>query len=178
MKEKVIAVVGAGIMGSDVSFDLASHNYNVILKDLREEYLQKAEERIRKNFKLMKLTKKDFSADTVDGIISRIKFITDYAGFENADFLLENINENFELKKKLFLELKDVCTKDTIFGSNTSCISITKIGALMPHPDNVIGMHFLNPIPLKNLVEVIRGFHTSDETVEKTKGFLRSDQMR
>jgi len=174
MEEKIIAVVGAGIMGSDIAFDLSCFNYNVILKDLNDEILQKAGERIKSNFKLMKLMKRDFADLTMSEIISRIRFVTDYDGFDKVDFLIENIPEVFELKKKLFQELRDVCRADVIFSSNTSCISITKIGALMPHPENVIGLHFMNPAPLKNLVEVIKGFHTSDETLEKTKNFLKS----
>lgn len=174
MKKEMIAVVGAGIMGSDIAFDLSCYNYDVILKDLKGEFLQKAEERIKNNFKLMKLMKKDFADLTMDEIISRIRFVTDYDGFGKVDFLIENIPEVFESKKKLFQELKDVCRADVIFGSNTSCISITKIGALMLYPENVIGMHFMNPVPLRNLVEVIKGFHTSDETLEKTKNLLKS----
>lgn len=174
MKEKVVAVVGAGTMGTDIALDLSIHKYRVILKDLSDELLQRAEERIRKNYKLMRLMKNDIAETSVEEILSRIRLGTDYEGFDNADIVLENIPEVFELKKRLFLEMKNFCKKDVIYGTNTSCISITKIGALTPKPENVIGMHFLNPVPLKNLVEVIRGLHTSDETIDRTKNFLKS----
>ena len=87
--------------------------------------------------------------------------------------VVENVTEDFGVKEQVYAELKDACGGDVIFGVNTSCISITKIGSLMPNPRNVIGMHFLNPVPLKAFVEVVRGFHTTDETVNRTKEFLK-----
>ncbi len=174
MKEKVIAVVGAGVMGSDIALDLSSYNYKVILKDIDDDLLQRAEKRIRKNFKLMKLIKKNFATSSIDEILSRIMFATDYVGFEKVAMVIENIPEVYEQKKCLYIELKDVCKEDVTYGTNTSCISITKIASHMPKPENIIGMHFLNPAPLKKLVEIIRGFHTSEETIERTKKFLTS----
>lgn len=174
MTAKVIAVIGAGVMGGDVALDLASHNHKVILKDLTDEILEKAGDNIKRSYSFVKMMKKDFFSSTLDELLSRIRFVTDYDHFREADIVIENITESYEAKKRLYLELLNVCRDDIIFGVNTSCISITKIGALMPEPRNVIGMHFMNPVPLKPLVEVIRGHCTSDETVEKTRSFLKS----
>jgi len=173
MENESIAVIGAGVMGCDIALDLASYNYEVILKDLSEELLQKASEMIRKNFKFFKLMKKEYHSFSIDQLLSRIRFVTDYAGLEKAGMVIENVTENYQTKRTVYLELGKICGEDVIFGVNTSCLSITKIGALMPNPENVIGMHFLNPVPLKCLVEVVKGYRTSEATVEKTKDFLK-----
>jgi 3-hydroxybutyryl-CoA dehydrogenase len=172
MTEKYVAVVGAGIMGCDLAMDLASHGYTLVLKDLTEDRLQNAEQKIRQNYPFVKLMKKDFSP-SVEDLLSRIEFVTDYRKFPRAEIVIENITEDLEKKKTLYTELKDVCTPGALFGVNTSCIPIGKIASLLPNPGNVIGMHFLNPVPLKNLVEVIVTPVTSDPTLERTKDFLR-----
>lgn len=174
MTAKVIAVVGAGVMGSDVALDFASHDYRVILMDLTDEILEKARGNIKRSYSFVKMMKKDFFSSPLDEILSRITFVTDYDRFGRADIVIENITENFEAKKKLYAELQNVCRDDAVFGVNTSCIRITKIGELMPKPQNVIGMHLMNPVPLKPFVEVIRARHTSDETVETTKSLFKS----
>jgi 3-hydroxybutyryl-CoA dehydrogenase len=174
MTGKLVAVIGAGIMGSDIALDLSNHGYNVILKDLTNELLIEAENKIKRSYRFAKMMKKSVFSSSIDDILSRIMFATDYEGFHEVDIVIENITERYEAKKKLYLELRDICRDDTIFGVDTSCISITKIGALMPHPENVIGMHFMNPMPLKTLVEVVRGHYTSDETISETRRFLKS----
>lgn len=174
MTTEVTAVVGAGIMGSDLALDLSGHKYEVILKDLTDELLDKAKDNITKTYNLVKMMKKDYFLSSLDELLSRIRFVTDYESFGRADIVIENITESYGKKKKLYLELRDVCREDVIFGVNTSCISITRIGELMPRPGNVIGMHFLNPVPMKTLVEVVRGRQTTDETIDKTKSFLKS----
>jgi 3-hydroxybutyryl-CoA dehydrogenase len=93
---------------------------------------------------------------------------------DGAFVVLENITESYDAKKELYGRLRDHCRADALVGVNTSCIPITRIGALMPAPENVIGMHFMNPSPLKQLVEVVRGYRTSDETIERTRDFLKS----
>ncbi|MBN1222115.1 MAG: 3-hydroxyacyl-CoA dehydrogenase family protein [Candidatus Aminicenantes bacterium] len=173
MKGKKVAVIGAGVMGCDLALDLSSHDYAVILKDLTAEVLQKAEQNIQKNFKFIKMMKTDFPF-SIEELLSRIKFVTDYSEFHDTEIVIENISEIFAEKKKLYSELRDICREDTLYGVNTSCITISKIAALLPRPENVIGMHFLNPVPLKNLVEVIKGFQTSAQTLERTKDFLGS----
>ncbi len=173
MKGKRVAVIGAGVMGCDLALDLSSHGYAVILKDLTEDILQKAEQNIQKNFKFIKMMKGDFSF-SIEELLSRIEFVTDYREFPDTEIVIENISEKFAEKKKVYSELRDICREDTLYGVNTSCIAISKIAALLPRPENVIGMHFLNPVPLKNLVEVIKASQTSAETLQRTKDFLRS----
>jgi 3-hydroxybutyryl-CoA dehydrogenase len=171
---KKIAIIGAGVMGSDIALDLSSHNYQVILKDLNGEILQKAKEKIEKDLKLMKMLKPELVPVKFEELISRVQLTSNYDGFEAADLIIENITEDYDCKKEVYLDLIGKCKEDAVFGVNTSCISITKIGALLPKPGNVIGMHFMNPVPIKKLVEVIRGYHTSDDTIEKIKDFLKT----
>ncbi|MCU0290023.1 MAG: 3-hydroxyacyl-CoA dehydrogenase family protein, partial [Acidobacteria bacterium] len=117
---------------------------------------------------------KELKALTIDDILAKITFTAGYEGFANVDLVIENIVEEWEAKKSLYSQLDNVCKADTVYAVNTSCISITKIGTLMAKPDKVIGAHFMNPVPLKKIVEVIRGFHTSEETVVTMKEFLKT----
>jgi 3-hydroxybutyryl-CoA dehydrogenase len=174
MNEKIIAVIGAGVIGSDLALDLSIHNYRVLLKDLSVEILDKALVKIKKSYRFTKMMKKTESLPTLDDILKRIKTTVDYTKFEKADLIIENISEQYEAKKNLYEQLKHVCREDVIYGVNTSCISITKIAALTAKPENVIGIHFMNPVPLSKMVEVVRGYHTSNETVETTKEFIKT----
>jgi 3-hydroxybutyryl-CoA dehydrogenase len=169
---KHIAVIGAGVMGSDLAMDLSCYGYEVILKDLSREILQGAEERMRANYKFIKMMKKDFPP--LDELLSRIEFGQEYDGFDRVDAVIENVTEDFATKEKVYKELREVCREDILYGINTSCIPISRIAHLMPKPENVIGMHFLNPVPLKNLVEVIRTDLTSEETLKRAKALLKS----
>ena len=172
MAENIIAVIGAGTIGADVALDLAINKFTIMLKDLSDDMLGKATERIKNNYRFTKMMKRNKSLPPLDEVMERITPITDYKNFQEVDLVIENITENYKAKKRLYLELKEVCRDNVIFGVNTSCISITKIGALTPNPENVIGIHFMNPVPLSKLVEVVKGFHTSDETVERIKSFI------
>lgn len=174
MEIKNIAIVGAGIMGSDTALDIVSHGYNVILKDLDNNKLDIAGEQIKKSYQLVKMMTKEYSEINLDEIFSRIQFQVDYSNFANADLVIENIDEEMEAKKNVYTELTEYCKKDVIYAINTSCISITKIASFLPNPSNVIGTHFLNPVPLKKLVEVIKGYHTSNETENTINIFLKS----
>lgn len=171
---RTVGVVGAGVMGSDVALDLACYGYEVVLKDINEDVLHQAKEKIKTDFRLLKLVKPQAKQLTVEDLLSRITFTTAYDDFARVQFVIENVTEEWELKKAVFTELSEVCALQTNYAVNTSCISITKVGSLMPKPENVIGMHFMNPVPMKELVEVIRGEHTSDETVACGEGFLKS----
>ena len=174
MITRCIGVVGAGVMGTDIALDLSCHNYQVILKDLTDVLLDKACERIKRQYRFLQMMKKEAPSCSLSDVLSRITLVTNYDHFGDVSIVVENVTESFQIKEQVYTELKDACGEDTLFGVNTSCISITRIASRMPKPQNVIGMHFLNPVPMKSLVEVVRGYHTSDETVEKTKNFLKS----
>ena len=174
MAKIIVAVIGAGTIGADVAVDLSLHGYHVLLKDLSDFELEKARKRIRNSYRFTKMMKKAEPIPPIDEVLKKIELTIDYKNFHNADLVIENITENYEAKKKLYLEMREVCRENVVYGVNTSCISITKIAALMPNPENVIGIHFMNPVPVSKLVEIIRGHHTSDETLERTKGFIKT----
>lgn len=171
---KTIAVVGAGVMGADVALTLSCYNYQVVLKDLTHEALEKACKKMKSDFRMAQLLKPAYKSLQIEEVLNRINFTTDYDFFETADMVIENVTESWLVKKKVYQELSAVCQKGILYGVNTSCLSITKIASLVPQPEHVIGMHFMNPVPLKEMVELIRGHHTGEETVSNAKTFLKS----
>lgn len=173
MSIKKIAVIGAGVMGTDVALNLSCYDYSIILKDISNNALEKAKNNIIKNFRMYKMMKKEFKELSLDFIQSKIEFTTSYSGFDSVDLVIENVNEDLDIKERVYNDLRERCSKKTFFAINTSCISITKIASYLPNPGNVIGMHFMNPVPLKQLVEVIRGYHTTKETEEHLTKFLK-----
>jgi 3-hydroxybutyryl-CoA dehydrogenase len=174
MEIKKIAVIGAGVMGADVAFDLASYGYNVVLRDIDERRLAEAREKIQKSFRGYRMVKTELKDSSAEAILGKIHSTSSYEDFLDVDLVIENVPEDWEIKKSVYTEMREVCKPSTFYAVNTSCISITKIGNLMPRPELVIGMHFMNPVPMKNLVEVIRGMHTSDDTVAAMKAFLKT----
>jgi 3-hydroxybutyryl-CoA dehydrogenase len=174
MEIRKIAVIGAGVMGSDVAFDLASYGYDVLLKDIHECRLTEARNKIKAGFRGYKMMKSELKDASLDDILGRITFTTHYEGFLETDLVIENVSEDWNIKKTVYAEAREVCRASTFYAVNTSCISITRIANLMPRPERIIGMHFMNPVPLKNIVEVIRGMHTSEETVTAMKDFLKT----
>ncbi|MCP4178664.1 MAG: 3-hydroxyacyl-CoA dehydrogenase family protein [bacterium] len=174
MNDKLITVLGAGTMGADIALDLACYNYKVILKDIEQKELDSARSRIENDFRFYKMMKPSIKELDFKQIEENITFQLDYKNVEDSSLIIENISEDWNSKKNLYGEIHDLCTENMLIAINTSCISITKIGALLPFPENVIGMHFMNPVPLKEMVEVVKGFHTTDETIEKGNDFLKS----
>lgn len=170
---KKVAVIGAGVMGTDVTLHLALKNVSVVLKDINEEKLTTAKEKIKASYRMIKMMRKDLALSTIDEVFDKIDFTTSFDNFSGVDLVVENVNEIFELKKKVYHELQQECNENTIFAVNTSCISITLIGSLLKNPNRVIGVHFMNPVPLKPMVETIRGFHTSKEVEDKVVEFLK-----
>lgn len=168
-----IAVVGAGVMGSDIAFDLAGAGYPVVLKDISESALRKSRESIERNYKLYRMLRGDLDA-SLERIMDNIHFTLDYQRLQDVDLVIENIPEDFAMKTQLYSELSEICPSTVVYAVNTSCIPITRIGVLTKVPENVIGVHFMNPVPLNPLVELISGHHTSGATVSKVKGFLKA----
>ena len=153
-------------MGNGIAHVFAQYGRDVTIVDLSEEALDRALATIGKN--LDRQVKKELiTAEQKEEILSRISATTSLEdGAGNADLVVEAATENFEIKARLFKSLDEICDEHTILATNTSSISITKIGAQTNRPDKVIGMHFMNPVPVMKLVEVIRGFDTSDEVTQ------------
>ena len=168
-----VGVVGAGIMGTGVAQNLAETGHEVVLVDLSDEQLDKAHATIRQNLRMRGFfAKSKEPKEESDAVLGRINFTTDYQAFQRADFIIENVVEKWEVKAEVYRLLDAICPDHCIFAANTSAISITRIGSATKRPDRVLGMHFMNPVPLKSMVEVIRGHHTSEETLEHAQALL------
>lgn len=170
---KNIAVIGAGTMGNGIAHTFAQFGYNVMLIDISDNALTKGIVTITKNLDRM-VAKEKISEATKNDTLANIKTFTSVEdGVKNASLVVEAATENVDLKLKIFKQLSHVCNTDTILASNTSSISITKIASVVTNPERVIGMHFMNPVPIMKLVEIIRGYNTSNEvmnfTVDLTK---------
>ncbi len=168
MEVKTFGVVGAGQMGNGIAQVAAQAGLNVIMRDIKDEFVERGLNTIKKNLERA-VSKGKITEDDKNAILGRIKGTTDMNDFKDADFVVEAIIENFDLKKQVFQELDEITRDDVILASNTSSISITKIAACTKRPEKVIGMHFMNPVPVMKLVEIIRGLATSDDTYKITK---------
>jgi len=166
MSNEKIAVIGSGTMGNGIAHVLAQNNFNVKLVDVKEEILKKALSTIKKNME-RQVNKNLLTQEQMEASLTLIEPTTSIGDLKDVDLAIEAVNENPELKKKIIIELDNVCREETILASNTSSISITEIAAFTKRPDKVIGMHFMNPVPVMKLVEIIRGLATSDHTYYK-----------
>jgi 3-hydroxybutyryl-CoA dehydrogenase len=163
---KNITVIGSGTMGNGIAHVFAQNNYKVNLVDISKEALDKALATISKNLDRM-VTKGSITAEIKESTLNNLTAFTDlHAGAKDADLVVEAATENPDIKFKLFRDLDAICKPEAILASNTSSISITKIAAQTKRADKVIGMHFMNPVPVMKLVEVIRGYSTSDTTTK------------
>ena len=163
---KNIAVIGAGTMGNGIAHVFAQHGYQVNLIDVSADALDKALKTIEKNLDRM-LSKEKITAETKEKTLSNLYKITNLKeGVSNADLVVEAATENMDIKLSIFKEMDQFAPENCILSTNTSSISITKIAAATKRADKVIGMHFMNPVPVMKLVEVIKGYSTSNETLE------------
>ncbi len=165
MNEK-IAVIGAGQMGNGIAHVFAQSGFDVTLVDVSAEALQRARDTIARNLD-RQVKKGTITPDAPDEILGRIKAETDTGAVRDAGLVIEAATENAELKYKIFQGLEAEAAPDAILASNTSSISITEIARRTSRPEKVIGMHFMNPVPVMKLVEIIRGLATSDETTAR-----------
>jgi len=165
---KNIAVIGAGTMGNGIAHTFAQFGYNVQLIDISETALTKGLATIAKNLDRMVAKEKITEEDKENTLANITTYTSIKEGVQYASLVVEAATENIDLKLKIFKELSDVCPEDTILASNTSSISITKIASVTTNPERIIGMHFMNPVPIMKLVEVIRGYSTSDKVMEFT----------
>ena len=161
---KNIAVIGAGTMGNGIAHAFAQCNYRVQLIDISQASLNKGIATISKNLDRMVAKERITEAQKAQTLANITTFTNMEEGLEYASLVVEAATENLDLKLKIFRDLERFCPDDTILASNTSSISITKIAAVTSRPEMVIGMHFMNPVPIMKLVEIIKGYNTSDET--------------
>jgi 3-hydroxybutyryl-CoA dehydrogenase len=173
MRFDPVGVVGAGVMGSGVAQNLAQTGHQVVLVDVAPEPLERARREIRQSLRMGALFgQKVAGGEGADAVLGRIRFTTDYQDLAPVQFLVENVVEKWPVKEAVYRQIDGLCDPACVFAANTSCVSITKLGAVTRRPDRVVGMHFMNPVPLKPVVEVIRGHHTSEDTLERARAFL------
>ncbi|MEV0348468.1 3-hydroxyacyl-CoA dehydrogenase NAD-binding domain-containing protein [Nonomuraea sp. NPDC050680] len=166
----VIGVVGAGVMGVGVAQNLAQTGHDVVLVDKDEQILQQALANIERNSRMSRLM--GGPALDADAILARITTAVGADALAKAEIVIENVTENWDVKREVYEALDAACGPDTVFVVNTSAIPITKVGAVTGRPDKVIGVHFMNPVPAKPAVELIPGFHTTPDTIERTRNLL------
>jgi len=171
---KNITVIGAGTMGNGIAHVFAQYGYAVNLVDVNSAQLEKAKQTIEKNLD-RQVTKGAITAEVKASTLANLSLHTDLAeGGKNADLIVEAATENVDLKLKIFQQMDAVAPENCILATNTSSISITKIAAVTKRPEKVIGMHFMNPVPVMKLVEVIRGYSTTDEVTKVVFDLSRS----
>ena len=166
-------VIGAGTMGLDIAQTFAQAGYKVAVRDVNNEILARANERLQGGLK-KRIARCKLAQQEADALLSRISFTTELAPAKEAALVIEAIVERAEIKKSVFQELDGICPDGTIFASNTSSISITDIASATKRPDRFIGMHFFNPATVMKLVEVIRGVGTSEETFAAVERLARA----
>jgi len=164
-----VGVIGAGVMGTGVAQTLAQYGHGVVLVDIDESVLQKSFAAIVAGARMGRLMGSTAPALEPD----LIELTTDYDDLHDVDFVIENITEKWDLKERIYPKLDQVCRPDVVFAANTSAVSITRIASLTERADRVLGMHFMNPVPLKPAVEVIRGWHTAPSTIDRALGLLK-----
>jgi 3-hydroxybutyryl-CoA dehydrogenase len=173
MSIKVIGVLGAGAMGNGIAQVAAQAGYDVVMRDIEEKFVEKGLKSIDK-FLAKSVEKGKITAEVKNSVMGKIKGTTKMEDLKDADYVIEVVFEDMDLKKKMFKELDELTRKDIILATNTSSMSITEIANSTTRPDKVVGMHFFNPVPLMRLVEVIRGYYTSDETIAVSLDLARS----
>ena len=168
MEIKTIMVIGAGQMGAGIAQVCAASGYTVYLNDLKQEFIDKGLSRIEKNLS-KQVSKERITQDDLNGTMERLKPTTDLQDAKHVDIVIEAAVENMEVKCNLFARLDEIAEEHTILATNTSSLPITEIAAATKRPEKVIGMHFMNPVPVMKLVEIIRGLATTDESYQSVE---------
>jgi 3-hydroxybutyryl-CoA dehydrogenase len=169
-----IGIVGAGVMGRGVAVRFASYGYPVVIKDISGKKLEEARHEITRQLKLMGMMNQDMNPQEV---MERIQFTERYEDMVLCGFIIENVPEEVGIKEAVYKELELYIPEDCIYMVNTSCIPITQVSSYTDRPHKVIGVHFMNPVPMKKFSEVIRGVYTSDDTVERVGNLMGSVEI-
>lgn len=173
MEIKKVGVVGCGTMGGGIAQVCAQSNYQVVVSEINEDLLNKGLAAVN-SFLTKSVERGRMSQQDKDTTLSRLKGTTSMQDFHDCDLVIEVVVENIDLKKKIFVELDNICPKQAVLATNTSCLSIIDMATTTKRPDKVLGLHFFNPVPLMKLLEVVRTIATSDDTLEAGKKFGQS----
>jgi len=170
MEIKKVGVIGCGTMGNGIVIVCAQSGYQVVVSEINDQLLNKGLASIN-SFLTKSVEKGKLSQSDRDSTLARIKGTTNTQDFSDCDLVIEAAVENMDLKKKIFAEVDKICPKHTILASNTSCLSIIDIAMATSRPDKVLGLHFMNPVPIMKLLEIVRTIATSDETLDTGRTF-------
>lgn len=172
MEVQKVGIIGAGLMGSGIAQVIAQAGMKVVIRDVETKFVEKGLTSIKQTLK-KSVEKAKITQEEADSVLSRIKGTLDlFEASQDADFIVEAVIENMDLKKALFKELDGLCPQRTIFATNTSSFSITEIASVTSRPDKFLGLHFFNPAQVMKLVEIIKGYSTSTETVKVAKDLM------
>jgi 3-hydroxybutyryl-CoA dehydrogenase len=172
MSIRSVGVIGAGVMGTGVAQVAAQAGLSVVLVDLSDAILSSAKDAIRQGVRMQLLLAKGPERARAKEVMDAISLTTDHGDLAGVDFVVENVTEKWEIKAPIYRSIDAICKPECVFAANTSAIPITRIASATKRPDKVLGIHFMNPVPLKPAAEVIRGYHTSDASLEVAKGLL------
>lgn len=170
-----LGVIGAGVMGAGVAENAATSGFDVTVIDVSDENLQSCRQQVEQNLRFAKMFRRDQESTaslSPEQILSKIKFTTDYALLRESEFIVENATEKLEVKEAVYRELSTAISSEVVIAANTSCFSITRLGSLVSRPENLLGIHFMNPVSMKPVVEMIQGHWTSEKTIETARRFL------
>ena len=179
MEKLILSVIGAGVMGQGVGYQFAKFGYKVLLIDISDQALMTAKTKLNEmqRFDLLMQKMNKSPKGLLSEPVKNIEYSYHLKDAASSDIIIENIPEKFELKAKLYEELRNLLNDNCILGVNSSATSITRLASYVKHPENVLGIHFSNPVHLMPTVEMIRGAHTIENTIEKAKEILHSVQM-
>lgn len=166
MSIRTVGVIGAGTIGRGVAQSLAESGLDVVLIDVAERQLADAMTQIEQNLLLHGMFRKQRLREDAATVLARITTGTDLKAVEAADFVVENVTENWDIKRGVYEQLDSICREDVVFGVNTSAVPITRVGSVTSRPDRILGLHFMNPVPIMDTVEVVQGHFTSTETMD------------
>ncbi|MFE1130716.1 3-hydroxyacyl-CoA dehydrogenase family protein [Streptomyces albidoflavus] len=167
-----IGVIGAGTIGRGVAQSLAQSSFEVVLVDIAEDQLVSARNQMERDLRMQSLFRAEKLADDAETILGRITTSTGLEALADVDFVVENVTENWDVKREVYETMDKVCRPGVVFAVNTSAVPITRVASVTERPAEVLGLHFMNPVPLMDTVEVVRGYFTSDETLAVAMGLL------
>lgn len=170
---ELVAVIGAGTMGTGIAHDLALHGVDTVVVDINTDQLDICAKNIKQNLRLYQMHEVHGKLTVPrETILERLTFTTSLEDIADARFVIENVTEDWDIKQQVYQKMAEVCAPETVYGVNTSAISITQVASLMPVPENVVGVHLMNPVPLKPMVELIRGFRSSEDALNRMRALL------
>jgi 3-hydroxybutyryl-CoA dehydrogenase len=169
-----VGVVGAGVIGQGVALTFAMTGHDVVLLDLNETILERAIAQIRRDMRGYRLMRPELFPANARAATEAIRCVSNYANLADVEFVVENVIEDLQVKEDVYRTLDQVCGTDVCFAANTSVISVTRLASCTTRPDRILGIHFMNPVPLKQTAEVIRGVHTSDATLSLALDLLNA----